>query len=220
MTVAPRSKEFDDVYFSKEGGLAETRHVFLEGNGLPGAWPGKPGFVIAETGFGTGLNFLAAWKCFREAAETGARLDYISFEKYPLRPEEIREYLKPWSDECAHELPRLIECYPLRIPGFHRIIMGEGVTLTLIFDDVNKAMPELDARVDCWFLDGFKPASNPEMWGAAVFENMARLSRPGATFATFTAAGAVKRGLEAAGFQVEKRKGFGAKRDMLAGRYR
>lgn len=232
MAGAPRSKEFDDVYFSDADGLAETRHVFLEGNGLPGAWAGRKRFVIAETGLGTGLNFLAAWKCFREnsttptlpphvgGARTGGGLHYISFEKYPLRPEEIREYLKPWENEFTHELSRLLEIYPMRIPGFHRVMVEEGVHLTLIFDDVNKALPELEAQVDCWFLDGFKPASNPDMWSETVFRNMARLSAPGATFATFTAAGAVKRGLAAAGFEVNKVKGFGKKRDMLAGRFK
>jgi tRNA 5-methylaminomethyl-2-thiouridine biosynthesis bifunctional protein len=238
-----KSKQFDDVYFSAEDGLAETHHVFLKGNGLPEAWQGqgakKARFVIAETGFGTGLNFLAVWKLFEETASAGMGLDYFSFERFPLRTEEIRQALSflltsprraPGSIGIQNDpsmdpglrrddgyLDRLLSAYPPRIPGVHRIEMDERVTLTLIFDDVNAAMERLEAKVDCWFLDGFKPSSNPEMWSDKVFAQMARLSNDGATFATFTAAGFVKRGLRAAGFDVRKVRGFGRKRDMLTG---
>jgi len=250
MLGAPRSKEFDDVYFSRNDGLAETRHVFLAGNGLPDAWAGRKNFTICETGFGTGLNFLAAWKSFRETAQ-GGQLDYISVEKFPLSAMEIFEALKkvlslggedlgeggmesfmakalnaphpnplPTGErEFGRYLFRMLERYPPRVPGFHRIVMDERVTLTLIFGDVNDAMSEIEARVDCWFLDGFKPAINPDMWNEILFQNMARLSKPGATFATFTAAGFVKRGLQAVGFTVDKVKGFGTKRDMLIGKF-
>lgn len=215
--VVLRSERFDDVYFSAEDGLAETRHVFIEGNNLPGAWAGRERFVIAETGFGTGLNFLTAWKLFKETAGPGQRLDFISFEQFPLGPEEIREALEVWGDELKEEIEVLLRRYPLLIPGFHKIVVDEYVSLLLVFDDVNRALPGLDAKVDCWFLDGFKPASNPEMWTETVFENMARLSAPGASFATFTAAGFVKRGLQDAGFTVTKVPGFGRKREMLVG---
>lgn len=216
MKGAPRSKVFDDVYFSASDGLAETRHVFLEGNCLPGAWKGRADFTIVETGFGTGLNFLAVARLLH--AHPGPVLHYISFEKYPLRAGKIGVAQATWRDEFPQEMDRLLQVYPLRLPGFHRIVFGEKIFMTLIFDDVNTAMPRLQAEVDCWFLDGFKPASNPEMWSETVFSEMARLSRKGASFATFTAAGFVRRGLQEAGFEVNKVKGFGTKRDMLTGK--
>ena len=217
MTQPPRSQQFDDVYFSAEDGLAETRHVFVEGNGLPGRWQGRDRFCIAETGFGTGLNFLAAWKLFDETAPPGAFLDFVSVEKYPLSREEIRTGLAYWAPQLGPYLERYLSHYPLRTAGYHRVVFDGRVALTVIFDDVNDAFPQLDARVDAWFLDGFTPAKNPQMWTPGVFAEMARLSAPGATFATFTAAGDVKRGLREAGFDVRKQKGFGRKRDMLAG---
>lgn len=217
MTATPRSKEFDDVYFSAADGLAETKHVFLEGNGLPTRWKERPQFTIFETGFGTGLNFLAAWKLFRETKDAGVHLDFISVEKFPLNAGQIKEYLSVWGDELKDELDALCAHYPTETTGVQKIFMDDKTTLTIYFDDVNAALPMVQQKVDCWFLDGFKPASNPEMWTPSVFENMARLSNPGATFATFTAAGVVKRGLKEAGFDVQKRDGFGWKRDMLVG---
>jgi tRNA 5-methylaminomethyl-2-thiouridine biosynthesis bifunctional protein len=212
-----RSTQFDDIYFSAEDGLAETRHTFLDGNDLPGAWAGRDRFCICETGFGTGLNMLAAWRLFEESASGDQRLDLISIEKYPLSRDEIRSALSPW--DLQQQLDRLLDLYPLRVPGFHRLNLSARVTLTLIFDDVHDALPQLDARVDAWFLDGFAPAKNPDMWTSALFEQMARMSAPGASVATFTAAGDVRRGLAGAGFTVEKRPGYGRKRDMVVGRF-
>jgi tRNA 5-methylaminomethyl-2-thiouridine biosynthesis bifunctional protein len=217
MKGAPRSEIFGDVYFSATDGLAETKHVFLDGNNLPAAWAGRADFTIAETGFGTGLNFLAAWKLFAETAELEQKLHFLSFEKYPLSEQQIEEYLQPWKDEFPAELTRLEHVYPDRLSGHHHIHVAENITLELHFADVNEAIETIEAPVDAWFLDGFKPASNPEMWTDTVFQNVARMSRKGTTFATFTAAGFVKRGLEAAGFTVNKVPGFGTKRDMLTG---
>lgn len=215
---AIRSKEFNDVYFSTEDGLAETRHVFLDGNDLPGAWDGVQRFLIVETGFGTGLNFLAAWKLFNETSAPGQELNFISFEKYPLPLADIEAALQHWiPSEFAEEFAAFQKLYPQDLTGTHDLQIAENVHLRLIFEDVNEALPALDEQVDCWFLDGFKPASNPEMWTQTVFENMMRLSKGGASFATFTAAGFVRRGLRDAGFMVRKVKGFGPKRDMLAG---
>ncbi len=217
MPFSPRSNTFDDVYFSVEDGLAETRHVFLAGNGLPGRWQGKARFTIAETGFGTGLNFLAAWKLFQETADKGARLDFISVEKFPLTAGQIAEYLEPWAGEFGGMLDVFCEAYKKKYPSTTLRFAQDDILLNVIFDDVNNALSKLEEKIDCWFLDGFKPASNPDMWSETVFKNMARLSNTSATFATFTAAGAVKRGLQEAGFTVEKCKGFGRKRDMLKG---
>lgn len=210
------SEEYGDIYFSKEDGLAETRHVFLQGNRLPDRWAGRPRYCICETGFGTGLNFLAAKKLFEDTANPEQRLDYISIEKYPLTPSKIRDALKPWADEL--DVEAMLAQYPIRVRGFHRLSFGR-VTLTLVFDDVSHAMEEISAHVDAWFLDGFAPAKNPDMWVSVLYQGMARLSRKGATFASFTAAGDVRRGLAQAGFAVEKRKGYGRKRDMIAGHY-
>ncbi|MAZ76361.1 MAG: bifunctional tRNA (5-methylaminomethyl-2-thiouridine)(34)-methyltransferase MnmD/FAD-dependent 5-carboxymethylaminomethyl-2-thiouridine(34) oxidoreductase MnmC [Micavibrio sp.] len=219
MKGAPRSDQFDDIYFSAQDGLAETRHVFMQGNGLPDFWQDKPTFTIAETGFGTGLNFLCAWKEFVETADPSQRLDFVSFEKFPLSVAEVHNALKPWAEELGEYTQKLIESYPIRIGGFHRIVFDDRVALTLIFGDVNEYIPELEAKVDCWFLDGFTPAKNPDMWSETLFQNMARLSAQNSRFATFTAAGDVKRGLQAAGFSVSKTDGFGRKRDMLVGSY-
>lgn len=216
-----RSEIFDDIYFSPEDGIAETQHVFLTGNDLPRAWQDKDRFTIAETGFGTGLNFLCAWRLFEQTAKPGQVLDYISFEKHPLSKDQIKDVLAPWADRFEGRLSRLVSEYPLRVPGFHRIVFNDQLRLTLIFDDVNSAIDQLvvPAGIDCWFLDGFAPAKNPEMWSEKLFASMAELSAQKARFATFTAAGFVRRGLEAAGFAVEKTKGFGRKRDMLKGRF-
>ena len=210
MHGAPRSKEFDDVYFSAENGLAETRHVFLNGNNLPESWMGYGHFTVCETGFGTGLNFLAAWKLFEETANADQCLEFISFEKFPLRAEEIKQALKPFAADFQEQMPIYLEQYP------H--VKTDRVSLRFIEGDVNERLPQIDARVDAWFLDGFKPSSNPEMWSDTVFENMARLSRADTTLATFTAAGFVRRGLQAAGFEIEKVPGYGRKREMVIGR--
>ncbi|MCB1532982.1 MAG: tRNA (5-methylaminomethyl-2-thiouridine)(34)-methyltransferase MnmD [Alphaproteobacteria bacterium] len=217
MKGAPRSKEFDDVYFSAEDGLAETTHVFLDGNDLPGAWAQRDEFTIAETGFGTGLNFLAAWDLFERTARPDQCLEFVSFELYPLKREEIERYLAPWGDFFKTILPVFLEKYPDDLNGVHTLDLNDRVRLTLHFGDVNEALPKLECQVDAWFLDGFKPSSNPEMWSDTVFENMARTSAPGATFATFTAAGFVRRGLQAAGFHVRKVPGFASKREMIRG---
>lgn len=221
---APYNQRFGDIYFSPEDGVAETRHVFLQGNNLPERWTGRSCFTIAETGFGTGLNFLAAWALFEETAGPGQVLDYISFEKYPLSPGEIRAMLEGIAAPAglSARLDTLLDSYPLRVPGFHRVLLNGRVRLTLIFDDVNDALPDLDVPrgVDAWFLDGFAPSKNPEMWTDALFSEMARLSHAGTSAATFTVAGAVRRGLDAAGFSVEKKQGFGRKKDMTVAVFR
>lgn len=219
MKGAPVSDQFDDIYFSAEDGVAETQHVFLQGNDLPAQWQEKKSFVIAETGFGTGLNFLSAWKLFEESTDKNQHLDFISIEKYPVTSDFIKDALAPWDDYFRERLDILCDLYPIRINGFHRIQVTAQITLTLIFDDVHDALEELDAQVDCWFLDGFMPAKNPNMWSDNLYNQMARLSHSETSYATFTAAGDVRRGLAKAGFSVEKKPGFGRKRDMISGVY-
>lgn len=220
MSGSPRSEHFDDIYFAVEDGFRETKHVFLAGNGLPERWqqPDCPDrFVIAETGFGTGLNFLSVWQDFEKTARPEQHLHFISFEKYPLSAAEIQEYLNVWSDDLGPYLDRLVEVYPPRVTGWHSMKLNDRVSLLLIFDDINRAMPELETQVDAWFLDGHAPAKNPEMWSDTVFAGIGRNSISGTTVATFTASGVAKRGLRSAGFRIEKRRGFGRKRDMIVG---
>ncbi len=217
----PRSKEFNDVYFFVEDGLAETRYVFLEGNNLPDAWTGQENFTICETGFGTGLNFLAVFKLWLETDESkrANNLHFISFEKYPLHKDHIEKYLSHWG-ELKNVLDKLLTIYPVDLEdGIYKSSVLEEVELTLIFGDMNKNIANLTNKVDCWFLDGFKPSSNPDMWSKTLFKNMARLSCDGTSFATFTAASLVRRELGFHGFDVRKINGFGRKRDMLIGDY-
>ncbi|WP_440493672.1 tRNA (5-methylaminomethyl-2-thiouridine)(34)-methyltransferase MnmD, partial [Serratia sarumanii] len=224
----PVSKQFDDVYFSNQDGLEETRYVFLHGNRLPQrfATHPRPLLVVAETGFGTGLNFLTLWQAFagfRQAEPDAAlqRLHFISFEKFPLQQADLAAAHARWP-ELAPYADELRAQWPLPLPGCHRLLLAEGrITLDLWFGDVNELLPQFDAsmnnQVDAWFLDGFAPAKNPDMWTEQLFAAMARFARPEGSFATFTAAGFVRRGLQQAGFQVNRCKGFGQKREMLAG---
>ena len=202
------SADFGDVYFSRADGVAETRHVFLAGNGLPERWQGRDRFTIGELGFGTGQNFHVAYAKFLATSMPGQHLHFISVEQFPLTQEQFVA-LRPESP--------LATCYPLRLPGWHRIQLP-GCTLTLGFGDAQRLLEGIDAaQVDAWFLDGFAPAKNAAMWTDEIFAAMARLSAPDATLATFTAAGFVKRGLAAQGFAMRKVTGFAHKRDMLVG---
>ncbi|MBO3274436.1 bifunctional tRNA (5-methylaminomethyl-2-thiouridine)(34)-methyltransferase MnmD/FAD-dependent 5-carboxymethylaminomethyl-2-thiouridine(34) oxidoreductase MnmC [Pseudomonas schmalbachii] len=216
----PTSRAYGDVYFSRASGLDETHHVFLDGNRLPRRFAELPAggrLCIGETGFGTGLNFLCAWALFDRLAPADARLHFVSVEKFPLALADLQRALALWPDLAPWADP-LLEQYVGIHPGFQRLVFAGGrVILTLLLGDVLETLPELDARVDAWFLDGFSPAKNPEMWTAGLFTQMARLSAPGATLATFTSAGFVRRGLIEAGFRMERVKGFGQKREMLVG---
>ena len=219
----PFSSRFGDVYFSRDSGMAEKRHVFLEGNRLAERFASLPdgsGCTIGETGFGTGLSFLCTWQLFDEVIPIPSRcsLDFFSVEKYPLDERELSDALAQWPALQGYS-NELIKCWRRRVPGWNRWSFGEGrVRLTLVVDDVASALPEIRGGVDAWFLDGFSPDRNPEMWTRQVFEGIVQASRPGATFATYTCAGHVRRGLQQAGFQVSKSPGFGLKREMLQGR--
>jgi len=224
----PVSRAFDDVYFSNDNGLEETRYVFLGGNDLPERFTRhtRDLFIVAESGFGTGLNFLTLWQAFdafQQAQPDAAlqRLHFISFEKYPLTQADLAAAhqrwpeLQPWASQLQRE-------WPVALPGCQRLLFDGGrVTLDLWLGDINPLIETFDdslfRQVDAWFLDGFAPAKNPDMWTPQLFSAMAKLARPDATFATFTAAGFVRRGLQEAGFEVTRRKGFGHKREMLCG---
>ncbi|MEQ1601224.1 MAG: bifunctional tRNA (5-methylaminomethyl-2-thiouridine)(34)-methyltransferase MnmD/FAD-dependent 5-carboxymethylaminomethyl-2-thiouridine(34) oxidoreductase MnmC [Methylophilaceae bacterium] len=217
----PHSLQFDDIYFSSDSGLDETTHVFLTHNHLPARWKTMQArlFSIVETGFGTGLNFLCAWQLWQQCAPVSARLHFISTEKFPLTLADLKQALDFWP-QLAEQRDALLAQYQWLTPGFQRLTFEDGrVTLTLLIGDICETLPQLRAKVDAWFLDGFSPAKNPEMWQPSLFEQMAKLSHAETTFATFTSAGIVRRGLEAAGFCVKKVAGFGRKREMLCGHY-
>lgn len=216
----PLSRTYGDVYFSRASGLEETRYVFLQQNRLAERFAAlAPGavFTIGETGFGTGLNFLCAWQLFDTLAPKDARLHFVSVERFPLTSADLAQALTLWP-ELAPYSAALQRQYQAIHPGFQRLILDDGrITLTLLVGDVLERLPELDARCDAWFLDGFAPAKNPEMWTPALFAELARLSHTGTTLATFTCAGFVRRGLNEVGFAMAKVPGFGHKREMLAG---
>lgn len=213
----PRSARFADTYYSRADGLAETRHVFLAGNDLATrfAATGSDGsFTIAETGFGTGLNFLAALELWQQIAPAGARLDYLSFEQFPLSAVEIERALSRWPAIAGLAEPLLAQWQP--DPDFFRW-QQEGVSLAVFMGDANTRLPQLDLPADAWFLDGFAPARNPELWNGELMAEVFRHTKPGGTFATYTAAGWVRRNLEAAGFAVERIPGHAGKREMMRG---
>ena len=211
---APVATDFNDIYFSADGGLEETRTVFLGGCGLPDKWAGRPVFTIAELGFGSGLNFLAAWKAWMQTAGPRQRLHYLSIEKFPFDKKQLTQALRAWPELDALSA-RLLENWPGRVKGIHRLNFGP-VTLTLIHDDVSEALNQVDGlKADAWFLDGFNPSENTEMWSAEVMQGVADGCAPGARLATFSVAGAVRSALSGAGFTVRKMPGFGRKRHRL-----
>jgi tRNA 5-methylaminomethyl-2-thiouridine biosynthesis bifunctional protein len=221
--TAPRSSNFGDFYYSTDGGLQESDYVFLQGNQLPDRWDkhDHPVFCIVETGFGTGLNFLLTWSAWQACPAPRPRLHYISVEKHPLGKSDLARALASWST-LAENANHLLDRYPDPVPGQHRIILAQGdLILDLWWEDVTDAISDMASReqqtVDAWYLDGFSPARNKTMWQDALFSGMATASRLGSTFATFTAASNVRRGLEEVGFKVEKAPGFGQKRECLRG---
>jgi tRNA 5-methylaminomethyl-2-thiouridine biosynthesis bifunctional protein len=216
----PRSRVFDDVYFSDLSGLDETRYVFLEQNALRERFAALPvggRLVIGETGFGTGLNFLCAWQLFEQHAVAGARLHFVSVEKYPLSLPDLQRALALWP-ELKPFADQLLAQYVAIHQGFQRLILDHGrITLTLLIGDALEQLPQLDAQIDAWFLDGFAPAKNPDMWTAELFAELARLAAPGSTISTFTSTGWVRRLLNGAGFKMKRTPGIGHKWEILRG---
>ncbi len=213
-TGEPEDKTTNDVYFSAEGGAEETKTVFLEACDLPTRWQsGKP-HVICELGFGTGLNFLVTLAKWQQSALADQSLHYISIEAAPMSKSDM---LKAHKNFAAYkkESKELLSRFPPPVKGFHHLHFDSGVSLTLLFGLAKEVMPQLSAKVDSWFLDGFAPAKNPEMWNEKVFTQIARLSAPMAQIGTYTAAGSVRRGLEKVGFNINKKPGYGRKRHRL-----
>jgi tRNA 5-methylaminomethyl-2-thiouridine biosynthesis bifunctional protein len=217
----PVSEVYGDVYHSAAGAHAQARHVFLAGNDLPARWRGRGRFSILETGFGLGLNFMATWLAWQGDPSRCDVLEFISFEKHPFVAEDLAAAHAGWS-EFAQLACRLHQVWPMPVAGEHRLEFDGGrVILRLVFGDAVEVLPVFDARVDATidaiYLDGFSPARNPELWSPALCADLARLAAPGATLATWSVAGHVRRTLAAAGFVVERRPGFAGKRQMLVG---
>ncbi len=204
--VIPVSTRFDDPYFSLDNGLAETRHVFLDGNHLPARF--APGFHIAELGFGTGLNLLTVWKAWEESGQT-TPLSFTTFEAFPMSAEEMEKALAAFP-ELSDYATRLVAAYAedptlTTLAGIHaRVVIG----------DARETLATQSFEADAWFLDGFSPAKNPELWDADLMTQVGTHTKAGGTAATYTAAGFVRRNLEAAGFAVTRTPGFGRKRHM------
>lgn len=215
----PYSLDFNDVYFNSQNGLQETEYVFIEHNQLKARFSSleKKSFTVIETGFGTSLNFLAVAAHWLALASKHAQLRYISIEKFPLTLADLA---------CAHSVwpqfavisSELLQCYTNIKAGINTYSIAEGrIQLDLHADDISYALPLISQKADAWVLDGFAPAKNAEMWSNEVLSHIERLSTAGTTFATFTSASEVRRGLQTAGFHVQKHTGFGKKREMLSG---
>ena len=213
--ATPYSPAFGDVYHSAAGGLAQAQHVFLAGNGLPGRWARRDRFVILETGFGFGLNFLATWRAWQDDPARPRRLHYVAVEKHPFALDDLRALHDAFPD-IREEAAALHSAWPMLVSGGHRLEFGD-VVLTLFFADI-AILRDLRLAADAVYLDGFAPAKNPQMWTHSVMRSISRLAAEEATVATWSVAGAVRDALQATGFAVEKRAGFGGKREMLVGR--
>ncbi len=221
----PKSEEFDDFYFNTDSGIDESRFVYINPSNLQQRWQQHSGsFTLLETGFGTGLNFITTWLEWREfqrdnSEQVSNHLHFISIEKFPLNKDQLTQALGLFP-QLKHLSDQLIAEYPLLVKGFHSLqFKDQNLTLTLIFDDVSSALPQLNGPIDAWYLDGFSPAKNPDMWTEDLYSSMAQLSREHTSLATFTAAGDVRRGLSAAGFKLNKVPGFGVKREMMHGTF-
>jgi tRNA U34 5-methylaminomethyl-2-thiouridine-forming methyltransferase MnmC len=212
----PVSKRFGDIYYAPEDGCAEADHVFVEGNSLPQRWPHMQSCAIGELGFGTGLNFFQTLRKWRTLHLPTASLRFVSFEAYPISSVSMARAHSRWPDLAALS-EQLCSQWPhdkeMAILNF-----DPNVELILFFCDAAERLPRLEFHADAWFLDGFAPARNPKMWSPELLATVYDRTVPGGTFATFAAAGWVRRNLEAAGFEIERLPGFGRKREMLSGK--
>lgn len=215
----PYSTTYGDIYHSADGGAGQARHVFLHGCGLPGTWAQRASYVVLETGFGTGLNFLTTWAAWRADPSRPDRLHFLSVEKHPFRAADLARLHAQWPEFAALST-ELLANWPVLMPGFHRIALDGGrVQLTLMLGDAGDCLPRLQAEVDAFYLDGFAPDSNADMWQPGLLRELAKRARRGAAAATYTVAAPVREGLQHAGFVCEKRPGYGRKRHCLRARF-
>lgn len=214
---SPLNVRFGDIYFSRRGALEEVDEVFIGGNRLPERWRGCRSFVVGETGFGTGLNFFLTVARWLELAPPEAVLHYFAVEKYPLSPDDMRAVAAAWPMLALYVEELVASLFPL-VPGYQRRYLFRGrVILTVGIGEAATLLNDCAGKVDAWYLDGFAPRKNPDMWDDGVLGGVARLSKPGTTFSTFTAAGDVRRRLTGLGFAVSKVPGYGGKRERLQG---
>ncbi|MCK6406037.1 MAG: bifunctional tRNA (5-methylaminomethyl-2-thiouridine)(34)-methyltransferase MnmD/FAD-dependent 5-carboxymethylaminomethyl-2-thiouridine(34) oxidoreductase MnmC [Rhodocyclaceae bacterium] len=213
----PRSETYGDIYHATAGGLGQARHVFLAGNDLPQRWQGHERFVIVETGFGLGLNFLATWAAWRDDPQRCERLHFVSIEKHPFTADDLATLHAAWP-ELAALATALQAQWPPLVPALHRLqFEGGRVVLDLVFGDATYWLPQLDVEADALYLDGFSPAKNPDLWCPELLGALSSLAAPGATLATWSVAGSVREALAAHGWLLEKTAGFAGKREMLRG---
>ena len=212
----PFSKQFGDHFYCKSDGRAECSHVFLNGNGLPERWETAEKFSIGELGFGTGLNFLETWRQWKLHRRPGAQLHFVSFEAFPMKVEIMQRALAAWP-EIAAEFADLKKHWLslTKVPTAWQI--DDQTSLTIVVADVLEGMRSWNGFCDAWFLDGFAPSKNPDMWSIDLMQAMQKRTNNNGTFASYTAAGWVRRNLNEAGFDVRKTPGFAGKRDMIAG---
>lgn len=212
----PYSSQFGDHFYCQTDGRLECGHVFLNGNGLPPRWQ-KPGlFRIGELGFGTGLNFCETWRQWQQTAPEGASLHFTSFELYPMTAQEIDRALSHWP-EIDEQRQALVTQWPAERSGTITLKLTDRVTLTVVCGKAEELVPQAAEPFDAWFLDGFAPSRNPDMWSLELMQAVYNQTKPEGSFATYAAAGFVRRNLQAAGFPVERRPGFAGKREMLCG---
>jgi len=212
----PYSQKFGDHFYCRTDGRLECGHTFLAGNGLPERWEGRQNFRIGELGFGTGLNFCETWRQWKLFRAPGAKLHFTSFELYPMQRDEIDRALARWPEIDA-ERQALVGAWPDR-PAGHVVIEADTQTrLTVVCGPALEGVSLAEADFDAWFLDGFAPSRNPDMWSPEIMQAIHGRTLPGGTFGTYAAAGFVRRNLQAAGFVVERRPGFAGKREMLCG---
>lgn len=217
------SEEFQDTFYSRNDGRAEAAYVFLGGNGFPERFAEQDGFVIAELGFGTGLNFLETWRQWISVRQPGQHLSFVSFELLPIGAEDMARALECWRELAGLSdalLERWREAGQGDVPGFDRTRqwqMDWQTQLRVVVGDACEEVSRWNGAADAWFLDGFSPAKNPDMWRAELMTRVFERTVPGGSFATYSAAGWVRRNLMAAGFEIAKRPGYGGKREMMAG---
>lgn len=212
----PYSRQFGDYYYSKSDGRAECAHVFIQGNGLDKRFKTASQITIAELGFGTGLNFLETMRQFLKITPQNAKLAFHSFELFPLERQAAEKALKQWP-ELRSMSEQMLEQWPSAFTEDHVFHFGDNITLYIYKGDAQKRVKDTDFTADAWYLDGFAPARNEKMWSLELMKDLAKRTRNGGTLASYTAAGWVRRNLQEAGFEIEKRPGFGSKRDMISG---
>ena len=212
----PYSDVFGDQFYCKTDGRRECDHVFIDGNGLKQRFHSETALTIGELGFGTGLNLCETWRQWKQLRRSDSHLHFVSFELYPMRANEIDRALQHWT-EISSERERLVELWPENLSGSVNIELDHQTTAIIVCGDAYSNVATSSLSFDAWYLDGFAPARNPEMWSLDLMRAIFERTVLNGTFATYAAAGFVRRNLIAAGFTVEKRKGFAGKREMLCG---